>query len=116
MADIRAVFDACASFVDQLAEKIPAAGVERQLSPLAARADHVQDRVEDFASVDRRPATLPPLRQTRSDQLPLLVREIARIIRAHRCGSVFLDTRFHEGGVVTVFIDSGNLKSPSRGH
>jgi hypothetical protein len=71
---------------------LPFREVDRQLSPLAAGADDVQDRVEDVSTVDRRSPALRGLWQERSEKLPLLVCQVAGIIRrAHRYGSVFLD-------------------------
>src|SRR4051812_2449665 len=75
---------------------LPLGKIERQLPPLTARADHVQDGIEDGSSVDRRTATLRWFRQQESNQLPLLVGQVAGIMLAHHYGSVFLDL-IHQG-------------------
>jgi hypothetical protein len=69
----------------------PLGKVPRQLAPLATRANHVQHRIQNLSTIERRPATLGALRQQGSNQLPLLVGKVAGIMSAHRHGSVFLD-------------------------
>ena len=83
------------------------------MTPLAARAHDIQDRVDDRAAVDLRSAKFVGSRQQGANNLPLFIRQIARIIHAHRYGSVFLDVRYQEGGVVTLFNESCNLKTRS---
>ena len=54
-------------------------------------ADHIQDRVDDLATIDRRsPLFCSPRKQPANDS-SLLSRQVAGIIRPHRCGSAFLD-------------------------
>src|SRR5258707_1121008 len=48
----------------------------RQLAPLAAGGQHIEDGVQDLA-----PASVALRRQVRLDQRPFLVRHIARIAR-----------------------------------
>ena len=80
---------------------------------LAAGAIDIKDRIEDLTAVGRRPAAFAGFGQASLQHGPLIVRDIAIIIRAHRCGSVFLDFRNQVDGVVTVFIVSRNLKTRS---
>ena len=77
-------------------DRFPFGEIERQLPPLAAGTIEVQDRIDHSATIDRWTTTLRRLGQQRSNQLPLFIREITGIIRAHRYGSVLLDV-IHQG-------------------
>ena len=95
--------------------RLPFWKVVGQGSPLAACAIDVENSVDDFPTVHRRPSSLLPRRQQFADDLPLLVRDIAGIIRPiHGYGSVFLDLNHQRSGAVTFLSFHVNLKTASK--
>jgi hypothetical protein len=67
--------------------------VLRQLPPLTAGPDNIQNRIENPAAANRSSTTSGSLRKQATNHSPLPIREIAGIHRAHHYGSVFLDLR-----------------------
>lgn len=86
---------------------------ERQHPPLAAAAHHIQNRIDHSTTANRRTTTPASRRQQPPNDLPLPVRQVAGILpcNSHRYGS-FLGT-FWKRGVVALFHNSSNFKTPS---
>jgi hypothetical protein len=64
----------------EVVDGLPGREVSRQLTPRAARPDHIQDRIHDRTSrVLLRPPARFDRRQQRLDQLPLLVGQVRRV-------------------------------------
>src|SRR5579863_816867 len=72
-------------------DRLPLRKVMRQLPPLAARANHIQNRIDNPPTANRPSTTSGLLGKEATNHSPLPIRQTAGILRAHRYGSVFLD-------------------------
>src|SRR5271167_645502 len=94
---------------EQVVDRSPLRKVMRQLPPLTAGANHVQDRVDNPPPANRAgPPDPAGLGQQRFDQLPLLVRQIAGILSLHECGSVRVEKTHLQDGAVLFLSNSSN--------